>query len=196
MGMVETESSKPSESRTFKGIIRPLQESDLSSLKPILEQRIRRGGDNEGEVLTDEVERELAGMRDFCYGIQNTDFYFMENCYLVAEEDSKIVGLAQIRSPSESLMKFTGTENSVEWARLFVDKNEEGRRIGKFLGMALEGIARYQGFREMVLVRSIRSQASWEFYEKLGFEKKGLIEGLYGEGIDGYVWRKKLSEET
>jgi len=117
------------------------------------------------------------------YSQQNL-YYQLTNGYriiLVAYEEEKPLGFAMIDEPygGVSFLRF-----------LAVDKNHQGKGVGKTLVFEWEKIAKSQGCHKME-VASYPLVSS--FYEKCGFEKEGLKKLSYF-GINKVVMGKVIGK--
>ena len=68
-----------------------------------------------------------------------------------------------------------------------------GGGVGTALVSGLEKTARNLGKQEILLNSGPRySESGWGFYDKIGFDRVGVIVEYYGEGGNAQVWRKSL----
>jgi ribosomal protein S18 acetylase RimI-like enzyme len=103
------------------------------------------------------------------YSQQNL-YYQLQNNYrtiLVAYKESQPLGFAMIDEPY-------GGVSFLRW--LAVDKNHQGKGVGKALVSEWEKIAKSQGCHKMELAAYPLVSS---FYEKCGFEKEGLRKMSY-----------------
>ena len=115
--------------------------------------------------------------------------------YLVAvTEDGEIIGVVGMRPPSPEVLQFVSTDRPVEMINAYVDTgHRKGRGVGTALVRELERLARECGYGEMILNSGPRYRNSgWEFFDRLGYERRGLARDLYGEGDHAPVWSKIL----
>jgi len=89
---------------------------------------------------------------------------------------------------------FASTARPVEMINAYVDSlHRQGRGVGTALVRELERLARASGYTEMMLNSGPRyRQSGWEFFDRLGYERRGLAHDLYGEGQHAPVWNKFL----
>lgn len=171
---------------SFDGTIRELRESDLESLKPILETWVRSR--NTGELIPGEVVEDLQRMRESCQ-VGNDMTYF------VAEEGGVVIGVIGMKPPSERMREFSTTGRPIELVNAYVAKDHRaGRGVGRALIAKLEEEARGRGYTEIILNSGPRYEhTGWIFYDKLtGFERIGIAVKLYGDDGDAPVWHKIL----
>jgi ribosomal protein S18 acetylase RimI-like enzyme len=170
----------------FAGTVRPLRAADLPSIQRILELWVRDTPSS--PPLADEIAGHLARMSNSLVEERGAR-------YLVAvTETGEIVGVVGMRPPDVKMLPFTSTERPVEMINAYVDPHHrKGCGVGTVLVRELERLARESGFTEMVLNSGPRYRSSgWEFFDKLGYERRGLAHDLYGEGVHAPVWRKIL----
>lgn len=168
------------------GTVRPLQAADLPSVERILQIWVRDSPSS--PPLTAEIAGHLARMSTSL--IEDSGYR-----YLVAvTEDEEIIGVVGMRPPSPEVLRFVATERPVEMINAYVDtRHRKGRGVGTALVRELERLARECGHAEMVLNSGPRYRISgWEFFDKLGYERRGLARNLYGEGDHAPVWSKIL----
>lgn len=119
--------------------------------------------------------------------------------YLVAvTSDGEIVGLVGMRPPGPEMLAFAVTEKPAEMINAYVDpRHRKGGGIGSFLVQELERLARAGGFTEMILNSGPRyRQSGWEFFDRMGYQRRGLTLNLYGKGLHAPVWSKVLEGTT
>jgi ribosomal protein S18 acetylase RimI-like enzyme len=170
----------------FDGIVRSLAEGDLAEIKPILETWIK--DKITGSPLPDEVAETLKNMQESLSG--NND-----RVYLVAEEDSAIVGVIGFKNPDRIMIAFAQTSNPAELINAYVRVDERGGRgVGRALVDFLEEEAIRQGFTEIILNSGPRfKDTGWGFYDKLpNYNRVGMAENYYGQGADAPVWSRML----
>ncbi len=108
--------------------------------------------------------------------------------YVVAEQNSEVVGIAGFRRTPEHMMEFTKTTNPAELYILVAKDKRHG--IGKALVGKIIETAKSIGYTEIVLYSGETHQESWSFYDYLGFERVAPAEAPNGE--PGYIWRTLL----
>lgn len=143
--MTEADTNQhPPETGLFSGSTRRLLESDLPTIKPILETWIRQK--ETGEIIAEEVQEVLEYMRS-SIDQQNDRTYF------VAEEpDGKVVGVMGTKTPDELMCGFATTNNPTEMVNAYVSVDKRGGKgVGSALVRTLETEARAKGFTEIVL---------------------------------------------
>lgn len=184
MSTEDTSQNALHELGSFGGTIRALRESDLESLKPILETWVRSR--DTGQPLPDEVVEDLELMRNSCLG--NND-----RTYFVAEDGGAVIGVIGMTPPSERMMEFATTHRPVELVNAYVAKDHRaGRGVGRALVARIEQEAQVRDHTEIILNSGPRYEhTGWGFYDKLaGFKRIGVAVKLYGEGGDAPVWQK------
>jgi len=183
---MEPNGQDKSERQQFAGEVRNLQEADLASIKPILEDWLI---DREtGNPVPEEVEEDLGIMRASLTGDN-------ERKYFVAEEAGKVIGVIGTTPPRESMMGFAQSQNPIELVNAYVSRDERaGRGVGRALVKGAEDEARANGATELILNSGPRyEQTAWGFYDRLpGYSRIGVAENFYGEGVSPPVWSKKL----
>ena len=102
---------------------------------------------------------------------------------VVAEIDGRAVGWAKITHPtpmpsSRHVWHVTG---------LAVDPDFEGRGAGRALMEALIDEARARGGRRLTLRVFAPNERAQRLYERLGFEREGVLRGEFRVGDDEYV---------
>ncbi|MET3730055.1 RimJ/RimL family protein N-acetyltransferase [Fictibacillus halophilus] len=94
----------------------------------------------------------------------------LNSIMLIAEIDSKIIGIATINSPQKERTKHVGTLGIV------VSEKYTGMGLGKILMNELLEWARLNGITKKIsLVTNENNSKAIELYKKLGFEKEGLL---------------------
>jgi len=89
---------------------------------------------------------------------------------IVAVEDDKVVGFGMYSEfRFREAYKYT-VEHSV-----YVDKDHQGKGIGKLLLHELIQLAKRQKLHTMIAVIDAENQSSVEFHEKFGFKTVGII---------------------
>jgi ribosomal protein S18 acetylase RimI-like enzyme len=169
----------------FNGTIRPLAIRDLSFLRSILNCWIKDR--DTGELLTDEVSKTLMEMGKSV--IKDTG-----RTYLIAEEGGEILGVMGLKQPDLVMGTFAASESPIELVNAYVRPDvRRGRGVGTALVDGLESAARKLGKKEILLNSGPRySETGWGFYDRLGFDRVGVIVEYYGEGGNAQVWRKTI----
>lgn len=114
--------------------------------------------------------------------------------YLVAATDGKeIVGVVGMRPPTPDMLRFASMEQPIEMINTYVDSRYRGYGVGAALVRELEQLAQEHGYSEIIVNSGPRYRHSgWKFYDKLGYERRGIAWDLYGEGAHAPVWCKIL----
>jgi ribosomal protein S18 acetylase RimI-like enzyme len=117
------------------------------------------------------------------YSKQNLYYQLKNNqrIILVVYEDKQPLGFAMIDEPY-------GGVSFLRW--LAVDKNHQGKGVGKMLVFEWEKIAKNQGCHKMELAAYPLVSS---FYERCGFEKEGLRKMSYF-GVNQVVMGKIIGE--
>jgi len=168
------------------GDIRPLQAADLPAIERILEIWIRDSPSSPA------LDTEIAEYRARMAGSLSGDNGYR---YLVAiTEDGRIVGVVGMRPPSSEMLAFAASERPAEMINAYVEtRHRKGSGVGSALVRELERLARDSGSTEMILNSGPRYRNSgWEFFDRLGYTRRGLARDLYGEGQHAPVWSKLL----
>lgn len=108
--------------------------------------------------------------------------------FFVAEEKGEVVGIAGFRSVPDHMRLYTKTKNPAEFYVLAA--KYKGRGIGKALRLKRLEEAKKLGFTEIVLYSPNSHKDSWDFHDKLEFERVG--EATAPDGEPGQIWRKIL----
>ena len=175
-----------SERRAFTGIVRPLLEHDLSSIRPILETWVRDS--KTGEQIPEEIAEDLDLMRESARGES-------ERRYFVAEENGEIIGVIGMTKPREYMEPYVTTHNPVELINAYVAQEQAGGRgVGRALVNRVVEQARFNRNTEVILNSGPRyKDSAWGFYDRLpGFVRVGEIHGHYGESTATPVWSRKI----
>lgn len=106
---------------------------------------------------------------------------------LVAEVGGVIVGLA-VGELEEHEHKRVGHIWTLEVLPAY-----RNRGIGTRLLKALEEELAARGAREFYLEVRVGNEPAIHLYEKLGYERMGILRDYYGPGAHGYFMRKSLS---
>lgn len=109
--------------------------------------------------------------------------------FYVVEEEDEIIGIAGWRLPSVFLGRCSNTKKPAE---LYIIASKfQNRGIGNYLGRKIINDVRDLGFTEIVCFSPESHSNSWNFYEKLGFTKYGIVNDP-DDGYPGMVWKKSL----
>lgn len=191
-----TEVTQSHENR-FTGIIRPLVESDIELLRPVLAHWLKDRQTQ--QPLPEEVQEDMDAMRGSLDGTNN-------RVYLVAQTTGgNVIGMIGYRKPEGKMLSWQEENipgiNPAELINAYVSPDftrEKG--VGRALVAELEKRVKQAGFTDIILNSGPRYEESgWGFYDKLqpqGFHRVDIIEKMYGEGGDAPVWRKVLIPQT
>jgi len=171
--------------RSSETRVRDVQTGDLASLKPILEQWIKRFGSD--EPLTEEISNVLAAVKASLEGENGRK-------YVVAEDDQgNVIGIMGMTTPSNDMQPYITSDNAVEFINAYVDKEARGTGAGKLLAKQLEEMAIQDGHTEIIVNSGPRyKDTGWAFWTKMYGEPVAMQKDLYGPGADAPVWRKSL----
>ncbi len=107
--------------------------------------------------------------------------------FYVAESDGEVVGIAGFRKAPEHLYAHATTKSPVE---LYVIASKiQNKGIGNIVGQRIIEEAKKLHFTEIECYSPDTHNASWKFYEKLGFSNRGVINDP-DDGFPGVLWVK------
>lgn len=115
--------------------------------------------------------------------LQNQHF-----CFLVAEENSEILGVAAYRDVQKHMLEFTSTEKPAEFYVAAV--REINRGVGTLLRQARIKELQEQGYTEILFFSGEKHQSSWKFHDDSDFKRVAEMNAPNGE--KGHVWRMEL----
>jgi ribosomal-protein-alanine N-acetyltransferase len=153
------------------------------------------------------LSREIA-LRSYCEGDLDAMFRLDEECF---EEPFRFTQAAMQRFAESRKARVVIAESagamagfailSVEgrWGYVVtLDVAEElrGHGLARQLMQALEQKAVEAECVVVGLHVFIGNEAAIRFYERAGFERAGDVPGFYGEGLNAWVYTKKLSPKT
>ncbi|KKT28563.1 MAG: hypothetical protein UW43_C0001G0039 [Candidatus Yanofskybacteria bacterium GW2011_GWA1_44_21] len=164
--------------------IRNVKKEDITEIRNIysksyIDEESGRPKDEDVDYFTKKVEDYVDQTKESL----GSDYY-----YLVAENNTKVIGVIGTRKPHVRLLPLAKTDNSVELYSLFVLEKNLG--VGKSLVNKIIEICRQKGYSEMMVLSANRWKESWPFYDKLGFERAGTITELSGRLSQ--VWTREL----
>lgn len=111
---------------------------------------------------------------------------------VVAEADGRVVGYGKIDHPTE----LPASAHVWYVSGLGVDPEFEGRGAGRALMEALIELARERGGRRMTLRVFAPNKRAQRLYERLGFEREGVLRGEFmvgdGELVDDVFMARSL----
>ncbi len=167
-------------------VIRSSEISDLVSIRKILEGNWI--GIN-GLVQDDEIEYILKLIEN---SINKTDnaIKFKEH-YIVADIGKEIVGILGYRKLFYKFRSFAKTDNPIELHILFILKDRIKNGIGTALIDNLVNMAPDEGYSEIIVKSSDRWKNSWDFYDKIGFERVGRTKSDSGNITQ--IWSKQIN---
>jgi phosphinothricin acetyltransferase len=161
--------------------VRDAVEGDVPAIAAIYAVHVLRGTASFEEAAPDAAEM-LRRMRDLKAGGRP---------YLVAEEDSRVVGYAYA-GPYRTRPAYRFTlENSV-----YVDESVVGRGIGSALLSALIERCERGPWRQMVaIIGDSANRPSIELHRKMGFRPVGTLENVgfkLGRWLDSVIMQRPL----
>jgi len=127
------------------------------------------------------------------------DFFFMDlhkrfpETFVVAEEDSKIVGYIMCRI--EVGLASIGLGGLIRKGHVVsIAVLPQGRRKGVAHALMTRAIKGMQYYKAKLCYLEVRvtNEPGVSLYKKLGFEASRTIHGYYSDGEDAYVMTKKL----
>lgn len=139
--------------------------------------------------LPAEVLDDLSSMANSLNGINDREYFVAETA------GGRVVGMIGLSPLKQPLHEFSQTEKPIELVNTYVDKDyRAGMGVGSALVNRLVERATEKGFTEVLLDSGPRYEhTAWGFYDRLpGFQRVGLVEGLYGPGGNAPVWQKLL----
>jgi ribosomal protein S18 acetylase RimI-like enzyme len=161
-------------------------------------KRCRRGGPEEAELIAPELARlhEDAFRAGMALGmLESIGSEPLEHSYrevvaaldererllLVAEEDGRVLGMAQLARSGAM-----NAQHRAEVQRVAVADNARGNGIGRQLMAAVEDAARQCGLT-LLWLTTHEGSAACTFYEALGYTKLGVMPS-YSRRPDGTLW--------
>ncbi|MBI2482324.1 MAG: GNAT family N-acetyltransferase [Candidatus Vogelbacteria bacterium] len=108
--------------------------------------------------------------------------------FFVAEDSNEIVGIVGFKKLPDYLKPFALTNNPVEFYVIAAKYKRRG--IGEKLKLKLIEEVQKAGFTEILLFSPNTHNESWNFHDKLGFERVGEV--TPPEDNISQVWRKVL----
>lgn len=169
--------------------IRPLKETDINAIDPILRQHVRDR--QTGQILEDEIKE----IKDYMKGTK--DEYGRKRKYFIAKSlDGRVVGCMCYSTMDPSMIEHfndISPDESVELLNAFVDSQIfRGGGVGRKLFEAVCQSARLENKKFLTVNSGPRYKESWGFYDHMCDEDRGMIFQKYGQGGDAKTWLKKL----
>lgn len=169
----------------FSGTIRPLRQDDLPAVERILQIWVRDSPSS--APVAAEIAEFLARMSGSV--TEERGYRYL----VAATKEATIIGVVGMQPPSPEMVPFASTERPVEMINTYVHSRQRGHGVGTALVRELERLAREHGYSEMIVNSGPRYRDSgWKFYDKLGYERRGMACDLYGDGAHAPVWSKQL----
>lgn len=160
----------------FQGIIRNLAAKDIASVESIYDLYWH-------DDFRLNLSRRLHG-----YANSDPEIVSQKFSYIVAEENSEVVGVLGMRNLPESMRPFANTERPCELYILAV--RNVGGGVGTALVEKMKEMAYESGYAEIVLYSGESHSEFWGFYDHIGFERAG--EMIAPNGEKGMAWRMVL----
>jgi len=165
--------------------IRDVKVSDLDFVKKIYSVHWTNANGNSD---LNEVEYALGLVRD---SINKTgDSIKFNEHYIVADIDGEVVGVLGYKKLFAKFLHFAKTSKPIELSNLFVAADKIKTGVGRTLVGELIKRAKDDGYSELVVRSANRWKNSWQFYDKLGFERVGMLNGQ--DGQVSQIWSKIL----
>jgi len=158
-------------------IIRDLKKEDKKAVEDIFEMYWNDA----------DFRKRLSLKLDLCIN-QTQEYFDRKYRFFVAEDNGEVVGVACFRSVPDRMRVYTKTENPAEFYILAA--KYKGKGIGTALRLKRLEEAKKMGFTEVVLFSPDTHSESWNFHDKMGFERVG--EDTAPDGEPGLIWRKIL----
>ena len=114
--------------------------------------------------------------------------------WLVAEEDSRILGFAN----SSPLRTRPAYRWSVETG-IYLAPDAHGRGLGRSLLLTLTGVLERQGYVTAIGAIALPNDSSVRLHQALGFVPAGTYQGIgfkLGQWIDVSLWQKELAPRS
>lgn len=177
-------------------LVRPLIQTDIDALAPILRQHIRDL--HSGEI----VESEVAAVMTYMDG--TPDASDRQRSYLVAcasqQADQPLACMAWAAPDALMTQHFAAAGSSqeqllrsVELLNAFVTSTRlGGQGVGRTLLMALCQQAIAAGATQLLVNSGPRYRHSWGFYDHVCDSSHGFIDNYYGPGRHAKTWKKML----
>jgi hypothetical protein len=168
--------------------IKPLIESDISHLEPILKEHVRDSDTN--NLIMEEISR----IKDYMRGKRDEGGRI--RTYFVAKNDKgSVLGCMAYSDPDPDMLRHfrTTPAESAELLNAFVSGEIfRGGGVGKKLFSAICEAMKKEGKKYLILNSGTRYKLSWGFYDKVCNENFGFIKDKFGKGRDAKTWRKTL----
>lgn len=113
-----------------------------------------------------------------------------KECYFyVATEGEEVLGVVGLRNIPKYLSKYSDTDNPVE---LYVIASKyQNKGSGSFLLEKIINEVKDIGFTEILCYSPETHRDSWDFYERQGFLKSGIINDP-DDGYPGMLWIRSV----
>lgn len=172
------------EQEKFDGIVRTLEEKDLPEVKTILETWLRDGD----VIATNEVDGDMNYMQESLDGSNG------RTNFVAQTEDGKIIGVMGYSPTKKELLPFAKTPKPGELVNAYVHKEYRlGKGVGTALMATVENLAQSKDCTEVILESGPRFRSSGHpFYDRMGYERAGMLPDYYGPGAHSTVFRKPL----
>lgn len=175
---------RPKETERFNITVRPVEEKDIPTLRPISEHWLQ----DDGVIAEDEVEGDLETLR------QSLNEDSPKKMFVAETPEGRVVGMMGVNlQPKKELLRFAQTDKPSELIVAYVHPDFTKRHgVGTALINHAQMLAREKGKAEMLLESGPRHrETGYPFYDKQpGFICVGKIPDFYGSGLDTVVWQK------
>jgi putative acetyltransferase len=114
------------------------------------------------------LNRILLGLTpaEFCHHMTVDEMARPDTTLFVAREDGFAVAIGALRRHGGGF---------AEVKRMYTRPSHQGRGIGGLILAEIEGLARAEGFKQLVLETGNRHPAAWRVYERSGFTRCGRV---------------------
>lgn len=176
------------ERERFNGIVRPLREEDIPTLRKISQYWLQ----DFGKIAYDEVDGDMATLRESLR--ENST----KHMFVVQTKDGKVIGMMGLsEKPKDPMLPFAKTDNPCELIVAYVHPDYQGGQgVGTALITANQNLARSMGKKEILLESGPRHrETGYPFYDKQpDLKRVGVIKDYYGLGADTVVWQKDFQQ--
>ncbi|MBA3724326.1 MAG: GNAT family N-acetyltransferase [Candidatus Levybacteria bacterium] len=168
-------------------IVREASQQDIPTLAILAQETYKA---TFGHTLTNEELTEAFKSRseDYFYHILNTD------TILVVEDKNKLLGYIQFGAVTYESVE--STDNDIELNKIYIDKNYQGKGIGKVLMKSMFEHPRLDRIENIYLDVFDENKKAIGLYEKYGFKRIGKTPFKLDGKIVGYDLLMKRSKKS